>query len=210
MTCRLLFILCACAIGVSPSRAFGHFATMTHSRVTVEPTGEVAYTLQVSAWDLSEALGRERNGAATVSEIRAGEEPLFRYFLDRVRIEADGEPCPIERRGVDNVESTELRAELRFVGRCPAQTHTLGIDYDVFFDLDPQHMGMLEVTHAGKTLRAELTHDARRYRLALTAPESPRSGGSASRLLEHAAVVILFLALAALAGKTWLLPRVRG
>jgi hypothetical protein len=177
---------------------------MTHSRVTIEPSGEVAYTLQVSSFDLSEALALPSNRAATVEEIRSGEDLLFEYFLARVRIEADGTPCPIERRGTGNVEDTEIKAELRFIGRCPATARAVDIVYDLFFDHDPQHMGILELTHAGKTTHVEFTSTARRYRVDLPAAAPGR------RPLELVGFVALLLATAAITTKGWLLRRLRG
>ncbi|WP_438026668.1 hypothetical protein [Sorangium sp. So ce233] len=176
---------------------------MTHSRVTIEPSGEVAYALQVSSSDLSEALALPSHRAATVREIRTGEDRLFEYFLARLRIEADGAPCPIERRGAGNVEDTEIKAELRFVGRCSAKARAVDIVYDVFFDHDPQHMGILELTHAGNKAHFEFTSSARRYRVDRLA------AAPGQRPLEVAGLAALLLATAAITTKGWLVRRRR-
>ncbi|AUX40396.1 uncharacterized protein SOCE26_017970 [Sorangium cellulosum] len=200
----VLLLLSACAVVFLSPRVFGHFATMTQSRATIEPSGEVAYTLQIPASDLAEALALPSHRAATVGEIRAGEDLLFAYFLARIHIEADGTPCPIERRGAGNVEDTEIRAELRFVGRCPAEARAVDIVYDVFFDHDPQHIGILELTRAGKTAHFEFTRTARRYRADRTAADPGQ------RPLAVAGIVGLLLAATAVTTKGWLRRRRRG
>ncbi len=204
MARSVLFLLSACAVVFLSPRVFGHFATMTHSRVTIAPSGEVAYTLQVPASDLSEALALPSHRAATVEEIRSGEDRLFEYFLARVGIEADGTPCPIERRGAGNVEDMEIKAELRFVGRCPAKARAVDIVYDLFFDHDPQHLGILELTRAGETTHFEFTSAARRYRVDLL------EAASGQRPLKVAGLVALLLATAAVTTKGWPLRRRRG
>ncbi|WP_437757061.1 hypothetical protein [Sorangium sp. So ce1389] len=203
MTRHILLFLSACAVILLSPGVYGHFATMTHSRVTIEPSGDVAYTLQVSASDLSEALALPGHRAATVEEIRAGEDRLFEYFLARLRVEADGAPCPLERRGAGNVEDIEIKAELRFVGRCPAKARAVDIVYDLLFDHDPQHLGLLELTHAGGTAHFEFTRTARRYRVDLIAA-APR------RPLAVAGLAALLLATAAITTKGWLARRRRG
>jgi hypothetical protein len=87
---------------------------------------------------------------------------LFRHFLPLVGMTSAGAPCPVERRGIDVPEDERLYGELRFVFRCPAGA-PVTLDYRVFFDVDPGHVGMLEVESPGGKTRAELIRERPRW-----------------------------------------------
>ena len=73
-----------------------------------------------------------------------------------------GAPCPVERNGIDVPEDERLYGELRFVFHCPAGA-PVTLDYRVFFDVDPGHVGMLEVESPGGKTRAELIRERPRW-----------------------------------------------
>jgi hypothetical protein len=144
--------------------ATAHQETMAYSRLSIRESGEVEYALKIPVEDLAEPLGREGHAALNGPEVRAAEEPLFDHFQPLVSISSAGKPCPVERAGIDVPEDERLYGELRFVFHCPpAQPVTL--DYRVFFDVDPGHMGMLEVEGPGGKARAELISERPRWQI---------------------------------------------
>jgi hypothetical protein len=156
---RILIVLGALLLA-APAGA--HQDTVAHSRMVILPNGDVEYALKIPVEDLAETLGRPSHAALNAPEVRGAEDLLFRHFLPLVGMSSAGAPCPVERRGIDVPEDERLYGELRFVFRCPAGAPVM-IDYRVFFDIDPGHMGMLEVESSGGTTRAELIRERPRW-----------------------------------------------
>ncbi len=171
-----------------PSRpASAHQSSVSYSNVAIEPDGQVHYTLRLSSRDLYEALKLERDREASDDEIRAGESRLFDYVLARLQVLGDGKPCPIAGRKLSILHQTERFAELRFTAACPLPLAEVAIDYRLFFDLDPRHVGMLQVTHGDKSLNQELTRGLGRFewKLALAAPAGLSPTAYVVKGMEH-------------------------
>src|SRR5262249_35565993 len=142
-------------------------SSMSWSEVEVAEDGTVSYLLRLSSRDLGEAVGRAGPRAPADAEIDAGKGRLEAYVLARVHVSADGRACPATAGPVGILRQTDRFAEVRFTARCGAPVVTLAIDYDLFFDVDPRHVGMLRVAHAGQTVTAEVTARERRVTFSL-------------------------------------------
>lgn len=156
---RVLYVIVALLLA-APAAA--HQDTVAHSRMVIRENGEVDYALKIPVEDLAETLGHHSHTPLDAPQVRSAEERLFRHFLPLVGLTSGGEPCPVERRGLDVPEDERLYGELRMRFRCPAGA-PVTLDYRVFFDIDPGHMGMLEVESAGGTTRAELIGERPRW-----------------------------------------------
>lgn len=98
--------------------------------------------------DLDYAIGLDGDddGAITWGELRRREAEVGAYALARLGLSADGSPCPLVPAGLLVDEHTDGKyAVLRFTARCPRPTAALAVDYRLFFDLDPQHRGLLNL-----------------------------------------------------------------
>jgi len=167
------------AVAASSTRA--HYDSITWSNVTVDADGSVDYRLQVPFEDLSEALGLRGHRPATVAEVRSGSDRLLAYFMAGVQVRAGDEPCRLSPGSVDNVEAAELRAELRFGATCPGAPSAISIEYDIFFDHDPSHLGLYVVHYPGGELRGEFSRSRRAFTVPLgAAGESTTPWGLAS------------------------------
>lgn len=104
--------------------------------------------------DLDYALGLDDNqdGAITWGELRAHHADIAAYALARLTLSADGEACTtaVLEHLVDD-HSDGAYAVLRFSASCQAAAHVLSASYRLFFDVDPQHRGLLRLEHAGQT-----------------------------------------------------------
>jgi len=156
---RILIVLGALLLA-APAGA--HQDTVAHSRMVIRANGDVEYALKIPVEDLAETLGRPSHAALNAPEVRGAEDLLFRHFQPLIGLTSAGAPCPVERRGIDVPEDERLYGELRFLFRCPAGA-PVTIDYRVFFDIDPGHVGMLEVESPGGTTRAELIRERPRW-----------------------------------------------
>jgi hypothetical protein len=167
---RLLCILGALLVA-APAAA--HQETVAHSRMVIRDNGDVEYALKIPVEDLAETVGRRDHAALNAPEVRAAEDLLFRKFLPLVGMTSAGAPCPVERNGIEVPEDERLYGELRFVFHCQAGA-PVTLDYRVFFDVDPGHMGRLEVETPGGKTRAELIVERPRWEVQTPEHGPPR------------------------------------
>jgi hypothetical protein len=115
-------------------------------------TGEWKIALR----DLDYAIGLDGNddGVITWGELRQRHQAIATYALSRLRIEGDGAVCPVQA-GAQLVDSLTDGAYtvLRYSIGCAQQPQSLRVDYNLFFDIDPQHRGLfrLDVNGASQT-----------------------------------------------------------
>jgi HupE/UreJ protein len=155
------------AIALAATPAAAHQSSVSYSQVQVGDDGRIDYTLRLSSRDLYEALGLDRDRDASDDEILRGAERLVAYVSPRLAVGGDGRPCPSDdtagRPAVTILHQTDRFAELRFAFRCGLPLHTLALDYQLFFELDPRHVGMLQVSHRERTLNQEFSVGVRRF-----------------------------------------------
>jgi hypothetical protein len=108
--------------------------------------------------DLDFAIGLDGNGDGEITwgELRARHNAIAAYALPRLKIQAKGNnginECPIHATEhlVDN-HSDGAYAVVRFVAECPKPPSSLELTYSLFFDVDPQHKGLLRLEYQGTT-----------------------------------------------------------
>ncbi len=113
--------------------------------------------------DLDFAIGLDANGDADITwgEVKAKHTEIAAYALARLRLAVDGAECPSEagEHLIDN-HSDGAYAVLRFSAECPKRVRNLDVKYQLFFDLDPQHKGLLNFEVGGVTRTAIFSTDA--------------------------------------------------
>jgi hypothetical protein len=135
-----------------------HAHKPSDSYLSMKPAGQkVEGQWDIALRDLDFAIGldADNNGEITWGELRARHDAVSAYAMARLKISADGAECPIRVTAhlVDN-HSDGAYAVMRFVADCPKTIETLGIDYKLFHDIDPQHKGLLRLELAGGTTTA--------------------------------------------------------
>lgn len=100
--------------------------------------------------DLEYAIGLDNDddGAISWGELRAHHDDITAFALAGLRLKSNGETCAIrnQQQLVDN-HSDGAYAVLRFTSDCPSAVRKLEVTYQLFFDLDPQHRGLLRLSH---------------------------------------------------------------
>ncbi|MGD9600532.1 MAG: HupE/UreJ family protein [Gammaproteobacteria bacterium] len=117
--------------------------------------------------DLDYALGLDldQDLRLTWREVRMREAEIRQYATDRLVLAWDG-ACPLAPRDLlIERHSDGAYAVLDFVLGCAHSPHPLALDYRLFFDLDPQHKGLLRAHTAAGTRTAVLAADAPTVRL---------------------------------------------
>lgn len=104
--------------------------------------------------DLDFALGLDDNqdGAITWGEVKAKHAAITAYALARLTLGPAHAPCaPVMREQLIDNHSDGAYAVLRFTARCAAAPKVLDVGYWLFFDIDPQHRGLLNLSSQGAT-----------------------------------------------------------
>jgi hypothetical protein len=120
--------------------------------------------------DLDFALGLDANqdGAITWGEVKAKHAEIAAYALSRLAIGPATAPCPIVagEQLVDN-HSDGAYTVLRFTARCAAAPKFLEVGYRLFFDIDPSHRGLLNLSANGATRAGIFSADSPAQQFAL-------------------------------------------
>jgi hypothetical protein len=104
--------------------------------------------------DLDHALGldRDQDGKLTWGEVRRRERDIAAYALARLDLAVGEVACPTTAQSLAlDHHSQSAYAVLSFAAVCPAPPSALDLRYDLLFDLDRSHRGLLNVAWAGSS-----------------------------------------------------------
>jgi hypothetical protein len=112
--------------------------------------------------DMAIGLDADGNGELTWDEVKARHPAIAAYAVARLALAVkDGGACPlaVTEQLIDD-HSDGAYAVLRLAATCPAEVATLDVDYELLFDIDPQHKGLARLEYGGATSTAIFTPDA--------------------------------------------------
>ena len=166
------------APALAPLLAFAAFAliVLSSSRAHAHKPSDSYLTLTVTGaavdgrWDIAlrdldnvMALDRDADGTITWGELRSRQGDLAALALGRLSLDADGAACPTRLRDLRVASHSDgAYAVLSFDAACPAEPRALGVDYELFFDVDPQHHGIVRIDDGAGTRTAIFTSHERR------------------------------------------------
>ena len=124
--------------------------------------------------DLEFALGLDSNGDGQITwgELRARRQDVESYAFSRIGILSDKKSCVLAPTDfLADEHSDGAYAVLRFAADCGArEAAAIEINYNLFFDLDPTHRGLLRFERSGSSQTGVLSPE--RPSLAFRAGES--------------------------------------
>lgn len=127
--------------------------------------------------DLDYALGLDGNldGNVEWGEVKAKHAEIVAYAFTHLKLAADGAPCPskVIDHKIDN-HSDGTYAVIFFTADCPKAPEFLEIDYSLFFDLDKEHKGLLNLQSDGKARSAIFSDSERKQKFQLSKPSKWR------------------------------------
>lgn len=158
----LILLLSAWAFPVNAHKPSDSYLT-----VSVQG-GQVTGQWDIALRDLDHAIGLDADGDGKITwgEVKAKHREIAAYALARLTLAADGADCPIRvtEHLVDN-HSDGGYAVMRLAAECPAAPQVLTIRYALFFDLDPQHRGLLRLEEQDRIHVGVLSPDHDSWRL---------------------------------------------
>ena len=166
-------ILVALLLALAAQFAHAHKPSDSYLAVMSEG-GRLHGQWDIALRDLDFALGLDAdgNGEITWGELRAKHAEISAYALARLSLAADGTRCrlaPTEHL-VDE-HSDGAYEVMRFSVDCDGNTspREIEVDYNLFFDLDPSHRGLLRIQHGTGTLTAILGPERPKQKFSLAA-----------------------------------------
>ena len=152
-------------------RAHAHRNSIGYSVLTVaDDRTDIAYQLELEPVDVAEMLGLPPDTDPSAQDVATGEKKLLDSVLERIQVLGDDKVCPTERVGAHLIQEGGRLVELAWRVHCPQPISILAVEYDLFFDVDPQHQGFLRALYGGQTAQVILSADESRFVWRLGAP----------------------------------------
>ncbi|WP_309893475.1 HupE/UreJ family protein [Archangium sp.] len=150
----MLLVLARPALAHKPSDSY----------LTLVPDGHsvrVRWDIALRDLDYALALDANADGDLTGRELRQRSAEVSAYALERLALSADQRTCPlspVETRLTQHSDGAYLA--LLFEAACSRAPSTLAVRYRLFFELDPQHRGLVRLEVDGATRTGVLRADA--------------------------------------------------
>ncbi|MBC7500380.1 MAG: HupE/UreJ family protein [Herminiimonas sp.] len=123
--------------------------------------------------DLDFALGLDTNGDAELKwgEVRSRHGDIAAYAMSHLQLSSAGKTCPsrVTEHLIDD-HTDGAYAVLRFTTQCTSPIDNLQARYSLFFDIDPQHKGLLRLQYKGASSTAIFSPDKSTQQFKLDAP----------------------------------------
>jgi hypothetical protein len=183
---------CQAVLGVLTSLFFLFFSSPAHAHKPSDSylsldvrDAKVEARWDIALRDLDYAIGldADASGDITWGEVLAKKDEIAALAQSHLSLDGDGAPCPLALSSADGLRiaqhSDGAYAVLAFSAACPGPPRVLGVDYELFFALDPQHHGIARIDDGGGVKTAIFTAGDRRQRFERTAPHRGRELGAA-------------------------------
>jgi len=158
----LTLVLARSAEAHKPSDSY---LTLTVQGAHVEGRWDIA----LRDLDNAIALDHDGNGVVTWGEVRTRKDEIGAFALDRLTIRDADTVCNSTLRDLEVAgHSDGAYAVLLFDAACPDEPRVLDVEYQLFFDIDPQHHGIVRVDDGAGTRTAIFTPEDRRQTFAQT------------------------------------------
>ncbi len=148
LLCVLLGWVSAPALAHKPSDSY---LTLTVSGQSIQGRWDIALR------DIDFAIGLDSNGDGNITwrELRVRHPDIAAYALARLALMGDGKSCDLHPiRHLVDTHTDGAYEVLYFDAACEAAPRLLQVSYHLFFDLDPQHKGLLKLQANGGTRTA--------------------------------------------------------
>jgi HupE / UreJ protein len=144
---KIIFIFFLC---LWPALSFAHKPSDSYLSINIQGD-HLTGRWDIALRDLDFAIGLDNNddGAITWGEVRSKRTEIDQYVFARLQLSASDKTCLPQQSDLKVVEHTDGKyAALFFNSDCRVTNiNKFTIGYRLFVDLDPQHRGLLNLTH---------------------------------------------------------------
>ena len=181
---RTLAVAAFMVVSLAAHIAHAHKPSDSYLTLTVS-VEKVSVRWDIALRDLNNVvdLDRDGDGAVTWGELNARRSDVADFALAKLRIGADERACSFGPSDLQVTRHSDgTYAVLLFVATCPFEPRVLDVAYELFFDVDPQHHGIVRINDAAGTRVAIFTAKDRRQRFERTEPRRGHQLASAIAL----------------------------
>lgn len=154
------------------SAACAHKPSDSYLALTVEG-GAVVGQWDIALRDLDFAIGLDANGDAQITwgEVRAKHTDIDAYALSHLHLAVADKACLAQVTGNLIDDHTDgAYTVLRFRANCPNVVTALQVKYTLFFDIDPQHKGLLRLQYQNDVRTAVFNPESAAQQFILSRP----------------------------------------
>jgi hypothetical protein len=167
---RLVLFFLSCCFAAS---AYAHKPSDSYLTLNVEGD-KVVGQWDIALRDLDFAIGLDANGdgAITWGEVRAKHAEIAAYAMSRLKLASEGKPCPaqVTQHLIDD-HTDGAYAVMRFQAQCAGTIQSLQASYNLFFDIDPQHKGLLRLQYQGASTTGVFSPEKATQQFSLKRPD---------------------------------------
>lgn len=153
-------LIVALIVAVAATSAFAHQNTIAYSTIVV--TGDdVAWQVAISENDVGAAAGTGE-GVFSRQDLPQFRDKILGYVAAKIAVRRGVVPCDLGRRELvasGEGATTYFTTSLRW--KCPVSDGPLVLRYDLFFELDPRHQSVVDLTVERDRIAETLTADRR-------------------------------------------------
>ena len=163
------FVLFVALMHVISNNALAHKPSDSYLRI-VDSGDELRAEWDISLRDLELLIGLDanQNGEITWGELKSQKEAIQAHAISRLEITAGQQPCEISVAALRVTKHSDgTYAVLDLDIDCPNMGDSLEVGYDLLFDVDPTHRGLVLYEKNGSTSTHILTPDQSRIRMPL-------------------------------------------
>ena len=163
----LLLVLACAATLAQAHKPSDSYLTLRADAGSAEVT--VRWDIALRDLDYVLQLDRDNNGALTWGEVRQRADEITAYATGHLQLGADAAPCRWRSTAplMLDKHSDGTYAVLSLVASCPALSEQLPVHYDLLFDVDPSHRGLVQWIAPGASASQALIFGTESARQAL-------------------------------------------
>lgn len=156
----MICLLSTVAVCLVPGVALGHKPSDSYMRMS-EPRLEPERTIISLRWDIALRdldrvieLDADHDGKITWRELKAADPSIRTLLTEKLHARLSEHDCVTRVEPPPRVveHSDGAYAVYAAAITCPGRARTIELTYDLFFDVDPQHRGLLRVAGDGEAL----------------------------------------------------------
>lgn len=168
---RRIGMLAGLTILALASQALAHKPSDSYLRIDTN-SGELRIEWDIALRDLELIVGldADQDGRITWSEVKRQQSAITGHALSRLKVTCAAEPCDLQLTGMLATKHSDgAYAVLQLTGDRAAAS-PVGVEYNLLFDVDPTHRGLVLHTHGGAVSTHVLGIDSRSVELTDEAP----------------------------------------